>query len=107
LDFKSEENSLTQLKTTPHQQSVEKFLKGISDPARQHDCFNLLAMMKKITGSAPKMWGNCIVGSCSCHYIYEGGREGDWFLNGFSPRKQSLTIYIKSDFKKQGETGKI
>lgn len=92
---------MAKLKTTPTEQSVEKFLKGISDPKRQQDCFTLLAMMKEITCSAPKMWGSSIVGFGSYHYRYESGREGDWFLTGFSPRKHNLTIYLMSGFEKQ------
>jgi hypothetical protein len=44
------------------------------------------------------MWGDSIVGFGSYHYKYKSGREGDWFLTGFSPRKQSLTLYIMSGF---------
>jgi hypothetical protein len=40
------------------------------------------------------MWGPNIVGFGSYHYKYESGREGDWFVAGFSPRKAALTIYI-------------
>jgi len=52
-------------------------------------------MMKEITGSEPVMWGDAIVGFGSYHYKYASGREGEWFLTGFSPRKQNLTIYVK------------
>jgi hypothetical protein len=51
-------------------------------------------MMEKLTGSKPKMWGESIVGFGDYRYKYASGREGDWFLAGFSPRKQNLTIYI-------------
>ena len=44
------------------------------------------------------MWGDSIVGFGSYHYKYQSGREGDWFLTGFSPRKQNLTIYIMNGF---------
>jgi hypothetical protein len=54
-------------------------------------------MMKEITRAEPKM-----VEFGSYHYRYASGREGDWFLTGFSPRKHSLTIYIMSGFDKQG-----
>jgi hypothetical protein len=103
FNLKSEENLMAKLKTIPTDQSVEKFLNSIRDPQKQQDCYTLLAMMKEITGVEPKMWGNSIVGFGSYHYRYESGREGDWFLTGFSPRKQNLTIYIMSGFEKQGE----
>lgn len=49
------------------------------------------------------MWGDSIVGFGSYHYKYESGREGDWFLTGFSPRKQNLTLYITSNFSRYEE----
>ena len=59
--------------------------------------------MKEITGEEPKMWGTSIVGFGNFHYRYDSGREGDWFLAGFSPRKQSLTLYIMSGFSEYEE----
>jgi hypothetical protein len=56
--------------------------------------------MKEVTGAAPKIGGSSILGFGSYHYHYESGREGDWFLTGFSPRKQNPTIYITSGFNK-------
>jgi len=44
------------------------------------------------------MWGRSIVGFGSYHYRYASGREGDWMLTGFSPRKQALTLYIMDGF---------
>ena len=54
--------------------------------------------MKQITGSPARMWGDSIVGFGHYHYRYKSGREGDWFVTGFSPRKQDLTIYIMPGF---------
>ncbi len=54
--------------------------------------------MKEITGEEPTLWGDSIVGFGRYHYTYESGREGDWFLTGFSPRKQNLTLYIMAGF---------
>jgi len=53
-----------------------------------------LKIMKKATRSEPKMWGPSIVGFGDHHYVYKSGREGDWFLAGFSPRVQTLTLYM-------------
>ena len=39
------------------------------------------------------------MGFGSYHYQYASGREGNWFLTGFSPRKQNLTLYIMPGFK--------
>ena len=81
-------------KTRPSSKSVPEFLEQIDDPGRKADCRNIASLMEKITGSEPKMWGDSIVGFGEYHYKYASGREGDWFLTGFSPRKQSLTLYI-------------
>jgi hypothetical protein len=82
-------------KTVPSRGNVQEFLENIADPIRRDDCKQLTAMMKQITGADPVMWGDSIVGFGSYHYTYASGREGDWFLTGFSPRKNSLTIYLK------------
>jgi hypothetical protein len=81
-------------KTKATTKSVPEFLEQIEDPKRKSDCITIAAMMEKLTGSKPKMWGDSIVGFGDYHYTYASGREGDWFLAGFSPRKQNLTIYV-------------
>jgi hypothetical protein len=58
--------------------------------------------MKQVTKAEPRMWGSSIVGFGSYHYKYESGREGDWFVTGFSPRKQNLTLYIMPGFESYG-----
>jgi len=87
---------MAELKTKQTNQSVEKFLNGISDKKRRDDCFTILELMKQATKAEPKMWGSSIIGFGNYHYKYESGREGDWFLTGFSPRKQNLTLYLMS-----------
>ncbi len=89
---------MAELKTKVNDQSVEKFLRSLKDEQTREDCFTIMAMMKEVTGAEPKMWGSSIVGFGSYHYKYESGREGDWFLTGFSPRKQNLTLYIMPGF---------
>lgn len=86
------------LKTTPTARNVTAFLAAIEDEGQRVDSRTLLRLMKKITKAEPKMWGDSIVGFGSYHYRYESGREGDWFLTGFSPRKGSMTLYIMAGF---------
>jgi len=90
---------MAELKTQKNKASVENFLKSVADETRRADCFKLLDIMRDITGEEPAMWGDSIVGFGSYHYKYESGREGDWMLTGFSPRKQSLTLYVMSGFQ--------
>ncbi len=59
--------------------------------------------MKRVTRAEPKIWGPSIIGFGDYRYKYESGREGDWFLAGFSPRKQNLTLYIFGGFPRYDE----
>lgn len=81
-------------KTKPSKAKVREFLEGVENERRREDGLKLLKMMKDITREKPVMWGNSIVGFGNYHYKYASGREGDWFKVGFSPRKQSLTLYL-------------
>ena len=88
----------TDLKTKVNDASVEGFLNSVEDEQKRKDCFEILKMMKQVTKEAPKMWGASIVGFGSYHYKGASGREGDWMLTGFSPRKQNLTLYLMGGF---------
>jgi hypothetical protein len=85
-------------KTKPTVQKVSEFIAGIEDKQKRADCRELMKLMSGITGNRAKMWGASIVGYGKYHYKYESGREGDFFLTGFSPRKQALSLYIVSGF---------
>jgi hypothetical protein len=87
-----------ELKTKVNAASVEGFLNSVTDEQKREDCFEILKLMKQVTKEAPKMWGSSIVGFGSYHYKGASGREGDWLLTGFSPRKQNLTLYIMGGF---------
>lgn len=91
---------MTALKTARTTASVKRFLGTVSDEHRRADCEVVLKLMKRVTGQDPAMWGTSIVGFGSYHYRYASGREGDWPLTGFSPRKQALTIYIMAGFSR-------
>jgi len=93
---------MAELKTQVTKASVEKFLNGIKDEKKRQDCYQLLKIMKKATRSEGKMWGTSIIGFGDYHYTYASGRQGDWFLAGFSPRVQNLTLYMMGGF--DGET---
>ena len=89
---------MAELKTQKNDASVEEFLNGVSDHRKRTDRFAILDLMRDVTGDEPAMWGSSIVGFGSYRYKYASGREGEWFLTGFSPRKQNLTLYIMSGF---------
>jgi len=91
------------LKTKKSQKSVERFLGGVENTTRREDARKVLALMQEVTGEEPAMWGDSIVGFGKYRYKYESGREGEWFLVGFSPRKANLTLYIMSGFSRYQE----
>lgn len=88
----------TELKTKVTDASVTEFLDSVADQQKRDDCFKILKLMNLITKEEPKMWGSSIVGFGTYHYKGKSGREGDWMLVGFSPRKQNLTLYLTGGF---------
>ena len=89
---------MAELKTKVNKASVDKFIKSVKDEQTRDDCFKIAEIMQKATKAEPKMWGTSIVGFGTYHYKGASGREGDWFVAGFSPRKQNLTLYIMTGF---------
>ena len=81
-------------KTVANDSSVEAFIESVPDAGRRADSREMIGRMKRITGQEPRMWGNSLVGFGRYRYRYESGREGEFFLTGFSPRKTAFTIYI-------------
>jgi len=90
---------MSDMKTKPTDVKVEDFLDAVEHPTRKADGFELLRIMKEVTKEKPVMWGPSIVGFGSYHYKYASGREGDWPITGFSPRKQRLVVYIMPGFE--------
>ncbi len=88
---------MAELKTRPTEESVDAFLGAIPDASRQHDCRTLLDILKTACGAEPKIWGSNIIGFGDYHYRYASGREGNWFIAGFSPRKNDMVLYLMPD----------
>ncbi len=82
--------------------SVTEFLKSIDNPQMRTDAKKVASIMRRVTGKRAKMWGSSIVGYGTYHYKYDSGREGDFMVTGYSPRKQALTVYIIPGFSKFG-----
>lgn len=94
---------MADLKTARNDGDVHAYLSSVENDKKREDSFKVLELMGEITGFEPQMWGGSIIGFGSYHYKYESGREGDWFLTGFAPRKQSLTLYIMGGFDEYAE----
>jgi len=86
------------LKTRPTDQKPEDFLETVEHPTRKSDGYRLLEVFKEVTGEKPVMWGSSIVGFGLYKYDNTRGKEFEWPRVGFSPRKQSLSIYLKYGF---------
>lgn len=94
---------MTQNKTQPTEVDVNTFIAAVDSPVRRRDASTLLDMMRRITGWEPQMWGPSIVGFGSYHYRYDSGREGDFMVTGFSPRKASLVLYVMPGYDEAGD----
>jgi len=90
---------MAELKTKRTDASVDDFLNSIKDDQVRKDCWTIAEMMQKATNAKPEMWGPSIIGFGSRRYKYPNGREMDWMVIAFSPRKQNITLYLSRDFE--------
>ena len=86
----------SELKTKQTEASVEDFLNGVENEAVRADCRRIVELMSDATGEPPKMWGANIIGFGSRTMKYASGRELDWLITGFSPRKANITLYLST-----------
>lgn len=94
---------MAELKTKVNDADVAEFLASVTHEKRRADTNTMVAMMERVTGFPPKMWGTSIIGFDTYSYKYESGRTGDWMITGLSPRKASLTVYIMPGFDKYAD----
>jgi hypothetical protein len=94
----AEEAPMTGPKTRPTEESVSNFLGRISEDSKRKDCQEVAEWMRLATGTEPVMWGTDIVGFGRYRKIYATGREGEWPIIAFSPRKSDITLYIMLGF---------
>jgi hypothetical protein len=89
---------MAELKTQETDASVDDYLNSVQDEKKREASFKVKELMEEVTGEEARMWGDSIVGFGRYTYKYASGREGEWMLVGFAPRKRSLTLYIMSGF---------
>ena len=87
-------------KTTENHKSVDAFLSSVDHPKRKADALRIFSLFNELLPEKAKMWGSSIVGYGKYAYRYESGREGEFMKIGFSPRKQSMTLYIMPGFNR-------
>lgn len=78
--------------------SVDDFIAALPDPRRQDEARTIDALMRRVTGEVPALWGPSIIGYGRYHYRYDSGREGEWCRAGFSPRKAQIAIYLMGQY---------
>jgi Domain of unknown function (DU1801) len=93
--------SNTRNKTQATDASVDAYITSRGSAEQQRDCKQLIQLLSKITGSAPRMWGPSIVGFGAYRYTYESGRQGESCLTGFAIRKAELVVYLTSESDNQ------
>lgn len=85
---------MAELKTKKNDGSVNDFIDTIAEEQKRKDVYAIKDMMEKATKAKAKMWGPAIIGFGDRVLVYESGRTLDWFIMGFSPRKQNIALYI-------------
>ena len=86
-------------KTKPTTVDPAAYIASIEHDTRREDALTLLELMGRLSGFEAKMWGPTMVGFGRYHYKYDTGREGDWFMVGFSPRKANQVIYLMPGYE--------
>lgn len=90
-------------KTQRNDGDVDAFLASVEHDGRREDAQDVTALMQRVTGAEPEMWGTSIVGFGEYHYEYASGRQGEMPRVGLSPRKQALTVYLMDGFEHHTE----
>jgi len=94
---------MAEAKTRPTKESVAAFLAAIPDEQRRKDGQAVAKLLREVTGEKPVLWGSNIVGFGTYVYDYADGREGEWPIVGFSPRKSELVVYIMPGFERHAD----
>jgi hypothetical protein len=90
-------------KTRPTDADVGSFLESVADERRRDEARTVCRLMQEITGEEPVLWGTAIVGFGSVRLRYATGRELDWPVVGFSPRKAATTLYLMDGFEERAD----
>ena len=85
---------MAELKTKATEVRAADFIAAVPDPVRRADAEAVCAMMARLTGEEPRMWGPSIIGFGRYRYTYDSGHSGEMCRIGFSPRKAELVLYV-------------
>jgi Domain of unknown function (DU1801) len=85
---------MAEVKTRLTGASVDDFLDAIANEQTRDDCRTIAGIMESATKAPARMWGSSIVGFGSRRHMYANGKEAEFMLTAFSPRKQNITLYL-------------
>ncbi len=85
---------MSYLQTKENDANVVAFLSAIEEDVKKQDCLKLVESLERISGFKAKMWGNKMVGFGNYTYKTKAGKEGEWFLIGFSPTKSTISLHL-------------
>ena len=88
-------------KTAPTDASVDGYLTARANAQQRADSEALIALMRRITGAPPTMWGPSIVGFGAYRYRYESGRTGEAPLAAFAIRGRDMVVYLHCEGERQ------
>ena len=91
-------------KTKPTSVTPRAYISGLDEGRRKREADILLPWFETVTGLKGQMWGPSMIGFGRYHYKYDSGREGDFMLTGFAPRKAAMTLYIMPGYRDMSET---
>lgn len=94
---------MAEIKTKPTAVTPQDFIAAVPDAARRADAQALCALMERVTGQPPVMWGPSIIGFGSYQYRYASGHGGTMCRTGFSPRKAELVLYVGAGRPEQAQ----
>ena len=84
---------MSELKTRPTEASGEDFINAVENVRRREDARAVCALLGEITGEAPVMWGESIIGFGRYTYVNTTKKPADWPIIALSPRKANLVVY--------------
>ncbi|WP_394690288.1 DUF1801 domain-containing protein [Hoeflea sp.] len=86
-------------KTKPIPINPAAVISALDEGPRKRDAETLDAMMQRVSGAEPVMWGAAMFGYGSYGYTYSSGRTGTFFRVGFALRNRQLVVYVIPGFE--------
>lgn len=92
---------MTEAKTRPTGSSVDEYIASRASAEQLSDCEALLALLGRVSGEKPRMWGPSIVGFGSYRYPLASGKLGESCATGFAVRGKELVVYLVAEGRNQ------